>query len=296
MNQHELRFKEATGQDFQSFYRKYRPKLVYWLTHYTRDVDRAEDLASDAFIQGLEKIHTYDREKSQIHTWVYKIGENIAKKEWKERQRLRAISIDQTDDDEVSVLGTIEHDDGRKDLEEEAVINAKAMVARDAIHGLPEKYRDVLVMRELEGKAYLDIAKLSVKDEPIAVDGGTRTIEGLSDFLSLELEGSDADATVKVMAAPPDGMEFVLTSGEVHGDEAFYADRYGEAFGPVRAGAAKITRVLVESRGGSLNGVCRRTTNLSTIKSQISKGRQLVIRKVERSFREIDEKDILGHP
>ena len=78
MNKYEKLFKEITGYDFERYYIEYRPKLTWYLaSRYTKDVDKAEDFANQAFMQALEKIETYNSEKSKLITWLTKIAINL---------------------------------------------------------------------------------------------------------------------------------------------------------------------------------------------------------------------------
>ena len=75
-NEQEKQFKEKTGKSFSFFYEKYYPKLVYYLTKMSKDVQIAEDITVDSFINAFEKIDQYDIENSQFSTWLFTIGKN----------------------------------------------------------------------------------------------------------------------------------------------------------------------------------------------------------------------------
>ena len=110
--------------------------------YYTKDIEKSEDFADEAFIQGLEKIDTYDNVKSQIHTWIYKIAENIVKRDFKEKQRLNLTSLDFClNDDELNLKKLIPYDDGLHELENQFINTKKARIVEDLIYDLPEKYR-----------------------------------------------------------------------------------------------------------------------------------------------------------
>lgn len=155
----EKHFEEITGLNFTEFYKEHKPKLLWFLSHYTRSLDDSSDIVDEAFVQALKKIDTYNREKSQIHTWIYKIGENICRKQFKDRQKMQCVSMDQTIDDEHLKLSDFLHQyDTDEDLYYEKVNQKKAEIVKEVIEKLPEKYRTVLVMRELDGMAYKEIS------------------------------------------------------------------------------------------------------------------------------------------
>lgn len=156
----EKQFAEITGLNFDQFYREHKPKLIWFLSHYTKDKITAEDFADEAFIQGLRKLDTYNKERSQIHTWIYKIAENIVKKEFKDQQKMRTVSMDKPIDDEnLKLSDFIKQYDSSDDDYQDMINHKKAEMVKDAIDKLPEKYRTVLEMRELDGMAYKEISE-----------------------------------------------------------------------------------------------------------------------------------------
>ena len=159
-NEFEAKFEQHTGIKFVDFYKSQKVKLRWHLSHFTKDEVTAEDFAEEAFIQCLNKIHTFNSEKSQIHTWLYTIAENIVKKDYKDRQRLPAVLLDKEYATNLTLSNFVQYSDGRKELEKQKEVDKKAEIVRDAIYSLPEKYKNVLVMRELENMSYNDIAEL----------------------------------------------------------------------------------------------------------------------------------------
>lgn len=269
-------FEQKTGLKFDSFYRKYRPKLVWYLTRYTKDQEKAEDFADDAFTQALLKIDNYDNDKSQIHTWVYKIGENLVKKDYKDRKKLYAYSLDNDNDDNLNLINVIPSNDGSSDLEQELILDKKVDIVKESIFNLPEKYKKVMIMRELENRPYLEIAELCTKDYKISFKGTKKELPYVTDFLDLFVNNKgqeeciikftyeDMDEPMLVKISPGDS--FTINKEETNG----------------------LNKLEIEAVD-FIEGLYRTTTNLSTIKSQISKGRQLIQSMVKKKFKSLDE-------
>lgn len=164
-NQLELKFEERTGVNFQYFYKNYKPKLMWYITKYTKDAEIAEDHVEDAFIQALLNIETYKRKDeggAQVNTWIYKIAENIVKKSYKDAERLPTNSLDKEMAENFNLSNIIPYDDGALLNEERQIYIKKANVTKETIYNLSEKdskYRRVLIMREIEGMTYKDISK-----------------------------------------------------------------------------------------------------------------------------------------
>lgn len=164
-NQLSKDFEHRTKLNFKQFYKDYKPKLIWYLARYTKDTEIAEDYAEEAFIQALLNISTYKRPEeggAQVNTWVYKIAENIVKKAHKDSGKLPSTSLDKEFDENVNLTNLIPYDDGKVDEHEYHVFVRKAEIIKDAIYNLPkkdDKYKQVLIMRELEGMAYKDISE-----------------------------------------------------------------------------------------------------------------------------------------
>jgi len=165
INELETQFENSTGHNFQKFYKDYKPKLMWYITRYTKDSEVAEDHVEDAFIQALLNISTYKRPEdggAQVNTWIYKIAENIVKKAHKDKQRLPTNSLDKEMAENFKLSNLIPYDDGKVIMSEYNIFVKKANLIKETIYNLPEKdlkYKKVLIMRELEGMAYKEIAE-----------------------------------------------------------------------------------------------------------------------------------------
>lgn len=159
MENYELIFKKVTGQDFNRFYQEYKPKLTWHLSTLTQNLEEAEDFADEAFIQGLNKLDQYDKNKgAQIHTWIYTIGRNLVIKSWKDKKKLPSISIDKEYENNLTLSNfLIDHPSDENFLQDVEFIK-KARICEEVIYGLPTKYREVMIMRELQKLQYKEIS------------------------------------------------------------------------------------------------------------------------------------------
>ena len=278
------KFEEVTGLNFQEFYSTYKPKLIWYLTKYTKDQEISADFADDAFVQALLKIENYNAEKSQIHTWVYKIAENLVKKDHKDKQRMNVVSMDKQNDDNLNLSGIISNNlvDDDERHENELILSKKVQLVREAIYSLPEKYKNVMILREIENKAYLDIAELCKKEVHIHLNNDIKYLEDVTEFLSLELENR-SDETNYINIKYIDNNEEEQTIQ--------YDVKPFRMFKLERDEICDISEIEIISFG-KMRGLYKTTTNLSTIKSQILKGRQLIQSMVKKKFKHIDEHGI----
>jgi len=159
MTDFELKFKEITGKDFQKFYSDYKPKLRWHLAAFTKDLELAEDFAQEAFIQGLKKIDSFQSDKSQIQTWITTIGRHLVIKAYKDQKRLPSVSIDKEfDEDSTSLVSFLPYDDGLENKLKDKETKFKYDICLEAIESLPSKYKEVMIMREIDRMPYKDIA------------------------------------------------------------------------------------------------------------------------------------------
>lgn len=139
---------------------KYRGALFHIIVKMVRRPEEAEDLVQEAFIKAFGALKSY-RFEYRFSTWLYKIAANCAI-DYLRKKKIDAMSIDRpvtTSDGEVQV----ELADWTYNPEETLYRQRQRISIAEAIDALPEKYREVIVMRHTEDLAYDEIAnKLGV--------------------------------------------------------------------------------------------------------------------------------------
>ena len=141
---------------FDALVLKYQHKVVKLVTRYVRSLAEAEDVAQEAFIKAYRALPQF-RGDSAIYTWLYRIAINTAKNAVASRERSPVVyDLDQGDRAEIYEL------QGR--MKDGATPEALAMTeeiratVNAAIESLPEDLRTAIVLRELEGLSYEEIA------------------------------------------------------------------------------------------------------------------------------------------
>lgn len=161
MNSYEMKFKKITGFNFNHFYLTQKPKLIWYLTKWTKDVEVSEDYADEAFIQALQKIDTYEKDKSKIETWLYTIALNIARKNHQDSLRFQCVSIDKEYNNSSTINMFLPIHESNHDFEMNNEIEKKAEIVKNAINEMTDKqnkYKQVLVMREIDNLTYNEIS------------------------------------------------------------------------------------------------------------------------------------------
>lgn len=124
------------------------------------DYDEAADCTQDAFLKAYQMLHTF-RGESQLYTWLYRIAVNLAKnrlRDLRRRQKREAFSLDEPLD--LGEETERQLSAGELTLEELAERGEVQEVVRKAIATLPYDFRVALVLRELDGLSYAEIAEI----------------------------------------------------------------------------------------------------------------------------------------
>ncbi|HXS29401.1 MAG TPA: RNA polymerase sigma factor RpoE, partial [Steroidobacteraceae bacterium] len=142
---------------FDLLVRKYQHKVVKLVSRYMRDQADAEDVAQEAFIKAYRAIPQF-RGDSAFYTWLYRIAINTAKNAIVSRDR-SPIDFDldlQNIEESNSMQARLADAETPESLLQTEEIRE---TVNRAIEALPEDLRTAIVLRELEGLSYEDIAQ-----------------------------------------------------------------------------------------------------------------------------------------
>jgi RNA polymerase sigma factor (sigma-70 family) len=145
------------GDDFafEELYRRYRDRIAAYVRRMVRDPARAEDLTQDAFFAALRRMRTTDAEIN-FKPWIFEIARNAAIDHWRRSSRAEEVSVDAAEQLSPSDRGRLVGSAGP-----DSVLAEKERLdhLRGAFDELSDVHTRVLVMRELEGLSYREIAE-----------------------------------------------------------------------------------------------------------------------------------------
>jgi RNA polymerase sigma-70 factor (ECF subfamily) len=148
---------------FELLVAKYQRKLGRLLSRFIRDPAEVEDVAQEAFIKAYRALPSF-RGESAFYTWLYRIGINTAKNYLVALGR-RAPTTTEFDTEEAE---NFDDGDQLRDVntpENELMSKQIAQTVNDTMEALPEELRTAIVLREIDGLSYEEIA--SVMNCPI---------------------------------------------------------------------------------------------------------------------------------
>jgi RNA polymerase sigma-70 factor, ECF subfamily len=160
MDDHALIEGTRTGDElaFQEIVRRYRNLITNFVYRMLNDYDRAVDLAQETFVRVYMNADRYEANYS-FSTYIYRIASNLAISELRQRKRRRMVPIPTFFSDRNGEEVEIDLPDSRQVRADDAMIDdERRQAVSRAISSLPEKYRTVVVLRDIEGKSYEEIS------------------------------------------------------------------------------------------------------------------------------------------
>ncbi len=135
---------------------KYQHKIVNLIMRYVRDPELSLDIAQEAFIKAYRALPRF-RGDSAFYTWMYRIAVNTAKNHLAaQRRRPMDVELDMQDPEQYDLHAKLKETDTPEGI---TLSNELQEIVERAIAALPEDLRTAIVLRELEGMSYEEIAE-----------------------------------------------------------------------------------------------------------------------------------------
>ena len=156
---------EGSEEAFRELMRRFHPRIVNVVYRYINDPIRAEEIAQEVFVRVYIHRERY-RRTARFSTWIFTIALNLTKNEIRHRVRhSRLMSLDALTEMGSSVGFFLrERGKGPDEKLEESELQE---VVNKAIVELPPKYRDAVILRDLEGLSYEEVSDI------LSIPGGT---------------------------------------------------------------------------------------------------------------------------
>ena len=161
LSDHELIAAAKAGDEdaFAEIVSRYKNPITNFLYRFLNDYEEAIDLAQETFVRvyfALDRYHT----DFAFSTYIYRIATNLAISEIRKRKRRSLLSLtglfQSSDEDAVEFQPPDTRSLQDANLEEDE----RSKVIAKAIETLPPKYRLPIVLRDVEGKSYEEVAAI----------------------------------------------------------------------------------------------------------------------------------------
>lgn len=154
MNERELiaRLQKRDEAAFEELIRQYEKKVYTLCFRMCGNSEDAEEAAQDAFLALWRGIDRF-RQESSLSTWIYRLATNACIDTLRRRKKQSgSVSLD---DEELFVDAV----DTSPQPQETVERREAQKLLQEGLSALPEEYRKVLILREIEGLSYTEIAE-----------------------------------------------------------------------------------------------------------------------------------------
>ncbi len=150
------RVQRGHRQAFDLLVLRYQQRILKLIMRYVYDPVEAQDVAQEAFLKAYRALPSF-RGESAFYTWMYRIAINTAKNHLATLQR-RPVSLDQDPEgpEHYDIGGRLRDEDTPERI---VLRDELAQTVADAIGALPEELRGAIMLREIDGLSYEEIAQ-----------------------------------------------------------------------------------------------------------------------------------------
>jgi RNA polymerase sigma-70 factor (ECF subfamily) len=181
------RLKRGEGAAFEQLVTERSPEIFGLLFRLTENSEEARDLTQETFLRAFQSIGRF-RGEADLRTWIYRIAINQARNRWRwwrRRRRDSTVSLDATQgESNQTLLGTLA--ESSENPEQQTLAHERELALRSALQKVSRAYRETVILRDIEGFSYEEIATA------LAINVGTvksRLARGREELRRL-LEGS----------------------------------------------------------------------------------------------------------
>jgi RNA polymerase sigma-70 factor (ECF subfamily) len=143
---------------FRQLVEKYQRRVYQLAVGMLKDSDEAMDITQDTFV----RVHRYlpsFKGDSSFFTWTYRIATNLCLDA--QRKKGRSERVDLADGDEAEIEAAMDPPSAALAGPQRAALNAELKgKIEEALQSLSENHRSILLLRELEGLSYEELAKV----------------------------------------------------------------------------------------------------------------------------------------
>ncbi|MDH5662317.1 MAG: sigma-70 family RNA polymerase sigma factor [Elusimicrobiota bacterium] len=152
------KFRKGDQHAFELLVRKYKMTVFNTIYSIIGNAQEADDIAQEVFLRVYTKAGSF-KGKSSFSTWLYRITVNKCLDELKKRNN-RIISYETEFNEEEKLKLKDVLASREKDSTQELIRKELQDIIQKAMNSLPEKYRIILTLKEIEGLSYNEISQV----------------------------------------------------------------------------------------------------------------------------------------
>ena len=149
------RFQSGDENAYIELVNRYKDKLTNFVFYFLKDEEHSEDIVQETFIRLYEKKHYY-KEIAKFSTWIYTIARNLANTELRKKSRTKIMYLSQMSNHKKDYDLKSSEPELNKNIENEFLMKE----IHFAIDKLPENYKSVIILRDIQGLGYEQISNI----------------------------------------------------------------------------------------------------------------------------------------
>jgi RNA polymerase sigma-70 factor (ECF subfamily) len=150
------RASDAAAGAFEALVREHKHRIYSYLCRLTNDSPDAEDMAQEVFVRAYQSFGAF-RHEAAVDTWLYRIATNLVIDRFRRGQRA-PVWVSAGGEEEDDPLGELPAVARESDPAGSAQLGELQEKVRQAIGTLPPKLRAAVILHDMEGLSYEDVA------------------------------------------------------------------------------------------------------------------------------------------
>jgi len=148
----------SAQRTFEGLVQEHKNRIFGYVCRLTNDSPDAEDITQEVFVRAYQSMHAF-RHDAAVDTWLYRIATNLVIDRVRRARRApETVPVAVDSDDEEGVRELPSRSRGDDPLAHAQLSELQRHVQR-AVHSLPAKLRAVVVLHDMEGLAYEEVAE-----------------------------------------------------------------------------------------------------------------------------------------
>ena len=149
------RFQSGDENAYIELVNRYKDRLTNFVYYFLKDEEQTEDVVQETFIKLYEKKHYY-KNIAKFSTWIYTIARNLANTELRKKSRRKIVYLSQMSNQKKDYDLTADDPSLNKEFENKFFLKK----IYSAIDNLPENYKTVIVLRDIQELSYDEISNI----------------------------------------------------------------------------------------------------------------------------------------
>jgi RNA polymerase sigma-70 factor (ECF subfamily) len=153
-----VEFQRNNEAAFNLLVGRFKDPLTNFVFRYIGDWDDCNDVVQETFVRVYRNKHSY-KPIAKFSTWVYTIATNLAKTQLRRKRLRRFVSLGARRDEGEEPILDLPDESAATDQRLDSSLKEERI--QKALNALPAKYREVIVLRDVQEMSYEEIAAIA---------------------------------------------------------------------------------------------------------------------------------------